>query len=138
MSDQIKYCYSDDEERFRDADSTTREGAAEEARYELLNDCEPGEVTTVWVGVRHNAESLLASLHESIGQQVCETMDEWLSDDIAWDEPICVLPKEAQAELGRLVVSFISQRGGFKTYAVREITAHEVTAPEDEPATPGA
>ena len=138
MSDQIKYCYSDDEERFRYADATTRDGAAEEARHELLSDREPGEQAMVWVGVRHDAEALLESRHKAIGEHICDTLDEWLSDDIAWDDPVCTLPKDAQAELGRLVVNFIKERGGFKAYAVLEITSHEVTVPEDEPATPVA
>lgn len=138
MSDQIKYCYSDDEERFKDADSPTREGAAEEARHELLHDREPGEQATVWVGIQRNAEALLESRHEAIGRHVCEMLDEWLSDDIAWDDPVCTLPKNAQAELGKLVVNYIRERGGFKAYAVMQITAHEVTVPEDEPATPVA
>lgn len=132
MSEQVKYCYSDDEERFHDSDANTREGAAEQARFELLNDRDPGEVATVWVGVRHNAQAILSDRHQNIGEHLCDTLEEWLSDDIAWDDPICQLPKDAQAELGRLVVDFVAQRGGFKAYAVRDTTSHEVIVPEDD------
>lgn len=135
MSTETKYCYSDDQEQFWSADATTREGAVEEARHERLNDREPGEAAIVWVGVQRDARTLLDTRHASLGEHFCDTMEEWLADDIAWDDRIVHLSKDDRAALGKLVVDFVAERGGFKAYGVREITEHEVTVPEDEPTT---
>lgn len=135
MSQTTRYCYSLDGERFQESDSFTREGAADEARYELLSDCEPGDIVTVYVGEKSSATEILGKDLENVGGETCDRLEEWLADEIGWDDRIVSLTREEKAELGKLIVDYIESKSGFKAWGVKNSQEHQVTVPDEEDAT---
>lgn len=135
MSQTTRYCYSLDGERFQESDSSTREGAADEARYELLSDCEPGDIVTVYVGEKSSATEILGKDLATVGGETCDRLEEWLAYEIGWDDRIVSLKQEEKAELGKLIVDYIESKSGFKAWGVKNSQEHQVTVPDEEDAT---
>jgi hypothetical protein len=115
------FVISADGERYHDTNATTREDAAAQARFELCHEAEPTDEVTVYVGERRLARDFIKPF--SLGQHICEMVDEWLMDDIAADDQVVELSREDSEALGRMVLDFIQQRDGFRAWGVGNVTA---------------
>lgn len=128
-----EFCWSTDEENFHGR-FDTREEALAMAKADAWNQHAPGETATVWTGEIRKAEHFLRGREHSIGDRVVEQIDEWLIDEIASDEVIVEIDKEAKTELGRLIIDFLAKRASFNRWGVAAIETHEVTVPPGEAA----
>ena len=116
MSDiKRTWCYSRDEERF-EGQYDTEEEAKAAAEEDLYLDLEVGDLATYWIAQTKLPEEFLNA--DAIGQNIQENLDEWLADDIGWDDPIVELPPGKSEELGKLVLKFIRENKGFHAYGV--------------------
>jgi hypothetical protein len=115
------WCYSLNEENF-DGQYETEEEAKAEAEQELDDNIEIGDLATYWIAQSKPAEEFLNP--DTIGQNIQENLDEWLADDIGWDDVIVQLTSEKSRELGQLVLKFIRDNDGFKVYGVTKPVSH--------------
>lgn len=115
------WCYSLNEENF-DGQYETEEEAKVAAQQELDDNIEIGDLATYWIAQSKPAEEFLNP--DTIGKNIQENLDEWLQDDIGWDDVIVELTSEKSRELGQLVLKFIRDNGGFKVYGVTKPVSH--------------
>jgi hypothetical protein len=116
-----KWCYSRDEERFEGQYDTEDEAKAA-AEEDLDNDLEVGDLATYWIAQVRSPEEFLNA--DTIGQNIQENLDEWLTDDIGWEDPIVELPPGKSEELGKLVLKFIRENNGFHAYGITKPVSH--------------
>lgn len=128
---KVTYCWSTDEEEYR-GKFDSREDALAEAVADGLDDREPGEPAVVWTAEVRDAMHFLRKWEWRIGERVIEDLDQSLYDEIAADEAIVEMDKEAATELGRLILDFVEKRASFNRYGVDNIEEHEVIVPKEE------
>lgn len=107
------YCYSLDEERFHDR-FDTREEALAEARENTEY--------TVWTGVVHEASDIIKKF--TLACRVFECAEEFLADEIGWDDTILEYTPELEAELNTLIVTFLSEKCSFNAFGVKDVQRH--------------
>ena len=115
------WCYSLNEENF-DGQYETEEEAKADAEQELDDNLEIGDLATYWIAQSKRAEEYLDP--DTVGMNIEENLDEWLSNDIGWHNPIVELTPEKRKELGQLVIKFIRDNDGFKVDGVTRPVSH--------------
>lgn len=108
----MKYSYSIDHETF-EGDYDSREEAAR-AAFE-----EDPDIQSVSVGVNRDPSEWMTA--KRIGSDVIERMTEDLSDEVGEASENFFRTKEQTEELGRLILAWIQQTGGFECYGVKDI-----------------
>jgi len=123
---EARYCYSTDrEEYFGDFDS--REDALAVAIAKLESHGEQGGTRIVWTGVQKHPMHFLSPNAKRIGMDFSEQIDEWLSDDIAADDPIVKI--EDPDAFGAALMALLERYVTFDRWAVTSIRGHEVAFP---------
>lgn len=115
------YCYSHDGETYF-GNFSTREDALDNAVAELAD--EPSQTLTVWTGLQRPAMHFLRRDAKQIGIDFVERIEEWLSDDIAFDNPI-VEVRDPDI-FGTELISFLEEHAKFNHFAVTNIKEHKV------------
>lgn len=118
--EQVDWCYSRDEESYRGADS--REAAIAEL----------GE-RGGWIAKEVAPEELLSPLN--IGSSVFEAVSEALGDEIGEHAECFAMTNEEQTDLGRKVLSWITEGPGFHCFGVKDIERiepHNIPQPDQQ------
>jgi hypothetical protein len=121
---KTKWCYSVNEENFNGSYDTEEE-AHSEAQEHLDCDMEVGDTAEYWIGNPKPAEEFLRP--DMVGQSIVEQVDEWLADDIGWDDHIVELTTAEATELGNMVIQYIRKVNGFRAYGIGQSTKHTYT-----------
>lgn len=121
------YAYSLDEERYFGQCSSIEEALAD-ATQDAENDAtEEGEHTrTVWIGEVQEASEVLRKRNPQwIADRLIEEADEYLGDNIGWDDHIIELTPEKAKELGELITDWLCKNASFNAYGI--VNAKEYT-----------
>jgi hypothetical protein len=121
---KTKWCYSVNEENFNGSYDTEEE-AHSEAQQHLSYDMEVGDTAEYWIGNQKPAEDFLRP--DMVGQSIAEQVDEWLADDIGWDDHIVELTTAEATELGNMVIQYIRKVDGFRAYGIGQSKKHTYT-----------
>lgn len=87
--------------------------------------CPVKGVHKYYIGKIQEPEYFLGRYIEEIGEVICEHIEEHLSDCIASDDPIVQLTQEEKKTLGKIVIDYIKERDGFKSFNVDDIEEYE-------------
>ena len=107
MTDKI-YCYSTNGEDYH-GDFDTRENALCGAQEDLAFTHEPGDEVTVYTGVQVSAMHHLWERQQWLGENVLETLDEWVADEIPADDWIIEMSAEHKEALSKLILDYVEQ-----------------------------
>ena len=124
------YCYSVDGENYN-GDFDTREDALDGAAEDLAYAHEPGSEVTVYTGVQVHAMHTLRRCEKWLGDNLLETLDEWVADDIAADDRIIEMTPEATAALSKLILDYVEQHATFNRWGVDDVQEHKVVVGEE-------
>lgn len=123
-----KYAYSLDEERYHGQFDTVEEALAEagqDAEYDALE--EGAHTRTVWIGEVTEASEFLHKRNPVwVADDILERAEEYLSDNIGWDDRIIDLSEDQRKELGTLVTDWLCSKANFMAYGIRNAKEHTV------------
>lgn len=130
MSEEKKtqWCYSVNEETFTGSYDTEEE-AHTEAHEHLDYDMEVGDTAEYWIAKTKAAEEFLTA--QWVGQSIADSMEEWLADEIGWDDRIVELSATEAIELGQMVIQYIRKVDGFRAYGVTSPKKHTYVKTEE-------
>lgn len=123
-----QWCYSVNEENFTGSYDTEEEAHAE-AQQHLHYDMEIGDTAEYWIGKVKPAEEFLRA--QWIGTTVADQVDEWLSEEIGWDDRLVELRPAEAIELGNMIIQYIRKVDGFRAYGIGESKKHTYTKEEE-------
>lgn len=124
-----KYAYSLDEERYHGQFDSIEEALAD-AQQDAENDAtEEGEHDrAVWIGEITEATEFLRKRNPIwIADDILERADEYLGDNIGWDDILIDAPEEKRKELGELVTEWLCKNASFSAYGITNAKEHNVT-----------
>jgi hypothetical protein len=111
----MEYCYSTNEEDFF-GKFDSREDAAAEA---FSDDAEQELVFTAEIV---HAKTFLDGMNSGyMAESVIEQIDEHLHENIGGDEANISLGRDAEKELGELIIAFVKEHGDFHRWGVKNV-----------------
>jgi len=125
---KAQWCYSVNEENYYGSHDTEAE-AHGEAQQHLHYDMEVGDTAEYWVAKVKAAEEFLTA--QWVGQSIADSMEDWLADEIGWDDRLVELSATEAIELGQMVISYIRKVDGFRAYGIAEPQKHTYTKEEE-------
>jgi hypothetical protein len=124
---EIRYCFSVSEEEYH-GEFESRETAIEAAVQFIKGDA---AYPYVWVGRIVRGIELLRQLDFS--EQLLESMEEALAEDIASDEDILSMTPEKQKALNELILDFIGRHATFARWGVDDVRKYDAAGQELKP-----
>jgi hypothetical protein len=121
-----QYAWSRNEERYHGEFDTREEALAEGAQDAYDDGAEIGSEVVITTGVSIPASMFLRDAEDHLADCVAERAEEFLCDNIGWDDTIMELSKEATADLGKLIVDFLIENATFNAWGVGEVQEHRV------------
>ena len=123
-----KYAYSLDEERYYGQFDSIEEALAEVGQVAEDAALEESEYTrTVWIGeVTEAAEVLRKRNPLWIVDRIIEDADEYLNENIGWDDRIIEVTPERAKELGELLTDWLCKNATFNAYGITNVVEHTV------------
>jgi len=123
-----KYAYSLDEERYHGQFDSIEEALAEVGQAAEDDATEEGEHTrTVWIGeVTEGAEFLRQRNPVRVADTIEEDAEQYLADNIGWDDRLIDLTVGQRKELGELVTEWLCKNASFMAYGIANAKEHTV------------
>lgn len=123
-----KYAYSLDEERYYGQFDSIEEALAEVGQAAEGDALEEREHTRiVWIGeVTEAAEVLRKRNPQLIADRLIEEADEYLGDNIGWDDHIIKLTPDQGKQLGELITDWLCKNATFSAYGITNAIEHTV------------
>ena len=123
-----KYAYSLDEERYYGQFDSIEEALAEVGQAADADALEEGEHTRiVWIGEVTEATEVLRKRNPQwIADRLIEEAEEYLGDNIGWDDHIIELTPEQGKQLGELITDWLCKNASFNAYGITNAKKHTV------------